>query len=117
MVSGVKVSNQADMSPQRSRQTWISREKLKKAEMTESEGIQAIVNQVAVQVVTTMMMVVKDAEVGPRPTTNTTSPRQPQRHGRPALEKPSFKWNVQERYIELPNFEIEVKYYLHDQGL
>ena len=41
--------------------------------MAESEGIQAIINQAV-----TAVMVLIDADVVPRPTTNTGSPREPQ---------------------------------------
>ena len=48
--------------------------------------------------------------MGPRPTTNITIPREPQiqKHGGPALEKLSFNWNAQEKYVELLYFEMEV---------
>ena len=37
--------------------------------MAESEGIQAIVNLAAIQVVTAVMMVLRDTDVGPQPAT------------------------------------------------
>ena len=66
--------------------------------MAESEGIQAIVNKVAIQAVTAIMMELRDTDVGPWSAT-TAIPRelQRQRHGRLALEKPSFNWNAQDR--------------------
>ena len=56
--------------------------------MAESEGTQAIVNQVAIQEATAVMMVFRDADIGPRTTAYTASLRKPlrQTHGRPALE-------------------------------
>ena len=54
--------------------------------MAESEGIQAVVKQAAIQVVTLVMMALTDADVGPQPAT-TAMPREPQRHDWPALEK------------------------------
>ena len=73
--------------------------------MAESDGIQEIVNKAAIQVATAVMMVLRDADSGTQPAT-TASLREPQRqrNGTPALEKPSFHWNAQERYIELLNF-------------
>ena len=62
--------------------------------MAESEGIQEIVNQVAIQVVTAVMMVLKEP--------------QRQRHGGIVLEKHVFNGNAQDRQIELFNFVIEV---------
>ena len=43
--------------------------------MAESEGIQAIVKQVAIQAATTVMIVLSDADVRPKPTNDTASPR------------------------------------------
>ena len=74
--------------------------------MAESEGIQAMVNQAAVQAAMMVMITLRDADLGPRPPANTAIPREPQRHGRLALEKPSFNWNAQDKYVELLNFEI-----------
>ena len=50
--------------------------------MAESEAMQSIVNQTAIQAATTVMML-RNADVGPRPVTNTVSQResQRQRHG------------------------------------
>ena len=42
---------------------------LNQAEMAESEGIQAIVNQVAIQAVTAVMMALRDADAGPQTAT------------------------------------------------
>ena len=60
---------------------------LSQAEMVESEGIQAIVIQAAIYMVTAVMMVLSDASVGPLPAA-TTNPKELQRegHGGPALE-------------------------------
>ena len=77
--------------------------------MAEFEGIQTIVNQVVIQAATAVMMALIDADVGPHPATM-VSLREPQRqrHDGPALEKPSFNWNAQDRYSILPNFEMDV---------
>ena len=87
-----------------------SQKKWNQSEMVESEDIQAIVNQVAVKAVTAVMVALRDTDAGPRTATNTASLRElpRQRHGTPALEKPSFNWNTHDRYIELLNFEKEV---------
>ena len=77
--------------------------------MAKSEGIQEIVNQVAIQAVTTVMVALKDIDVGLQPaTTASTTELQMQWHGRPALEKFSFNWNAKDRYNELLNSEVEV---------
>ena len=55
------------------------------------------------------MMAPRGIDVGPQ-AANTVTLResQRQRHRGPAPEKPSFKWNVQDKYIELLTFETEV---------
>ena len=87
--------------------------------MEESEGIQAMVNQIAIQAAIVMQ---RDADEGPISAANAASLSEPprQRHGRPALEKPSFNLNTQDRHIELLDFKIEVmnnlkKYELTDE--
>ena len=87
-----------------------SQENQNQAEMAESEGIQAIANQAAIQTVTAVMMALRHADVGKRTTANTASPTEPLRwrHGGSVLEKPLFNQNAQERYMELLNFELEV---------
>ena len=64
----------------------------------------------AIQAATAVMMVLKCTYVEPRSATKTASTREPQRqrHGGPALEKPSFTWNGQDMYIKLLNFEIAI---------
>ena len=78
--------------------------------MAESQGIQGIFNQVAIQAATALMIALTDPHVGPQPATNTTSQKKPQRqkHSRQAQEKPSFNWNAQNMYTELLSFEMEV---------
>ena len=68
--------------------------------MAESEGINEIVNQVAIQTATALMIALRDMDVGPQPTHN-TSQREPQRqkHSRQVLEKTSINWNAQDRYV------------------
>ena len=77
--------------------------------MAEPEGMQALVNPAVIQVVKAVMMVLRDADVGPQPAT-TASPRRPQRqrYGGSALKKVSFTWNAQDRHIELIIFETGV---------
>ena len=76
--------------------------------MAEYEGIQVIVYQAAIQVVTAVMMVLRDTDAGPWPSA-TASLRESKRqiHSGLAIEKPSFSWNVQGKYTELLVFEIE----------
>ena len=73
--------------------------------MAESEGIQEVVNQAAIQAATTVMMALIGMGVGPNlaPTAKLREPQQ-QRCGGPALEKPSFNRNMQDSYTELLNF-------------
>ena len=80
------------------------------AKMAESEGIHLIFNQAAIQAMMTVMMVPRDEDVGSRTIATTASLWEPlrHRHGKPVLKKPSFKWNAQDRYIELLNYEMEV---------
>ena len=60
--------------------------------MIESKDIQAIFNQVAIQVVTTVVMVLKEANAGSRSGTYTASLREVhrQKHSRPAPKQPLF---------------------------
>ena len=62
----------------------------------ESKAIQAIVNKAAIQAATAVVMALGEKVEGPRSATNMTSSREVhrQRHGRPALKQPSFKWNA-----------------------
>ena len=80
---------------------------MNEAEMVESKGIHEIVNQATVQVVTKVVMVLRH-RCGTL-TSFYSKPRRAtvQRHGGPALEKPSFNWHAQERYGELLNFEMD----------
>ena len=74
--------------------------------MAESELVQPIVNKVAVEAGTAVIMMLRDTDAGPRSAANTAIPRESQRqtHDGPALEKPSFKGNTQDKYVELINF-------------
>ena len=76
-------------------------------EMAESDGIQEVVKQAAIQAAVVIMLL-RGVDAGPylAPTAKLREPQQ-QRHGGLALEKPSFNWNAQDRYVELLNFEIE----------
>ena len=78
--------------------------------MAESEGIQDIVKQAAVQAVKAVVMALREADAGTQ-LANTAVPRESQRkrHDRLALEKPLFNWNAQDRYVDILNFEVKVK--------
>ena len=67
--------------------------------MAESEGIQVIVNQVAIQTATAAVMELREEDTGPRPGAITMSQREIHRarHGGPAVKKPSFNWNVTDK--------------------
>ena len=87
----------------------MARRIIPRIKMAESEDIRETVNQAAIWAATAVMMAFIDADVRSR-LIPTASPRGPhkQRHERPALEKPSFNWSVQDRYAQLMNFKIEV---------
>ena len=67
-----------------------NRKNLIKTEMTESKGIQAIVNQAT----TAVVMVLRETEAVPRPGASTAIPRvvHRQRHGSPVLKYHSVYW-------------------------
>ena len=69
---------------------------LNQAEKAESEGIQPVINQVAIQAATAVVLVLRDADAGPQPIA-TASLIEPYKHGGPALEKTSINWNAQDR--------------------
>ena len=54
-------------------------------------------------------LALKEVEAGTWPTT-VASHREPQRqrYSRPIFEKLAFNWSVQDSYVELMNFEMEV---------
>ena len=68
--------------------------------MVESDDIKEVVNQVAVQVAMVVMMVLRDTEAGPQPTT-TASHREPQkqRYTGPILVKLVSDLDTQDRYV------------------
>ena len=76
--------------------------------MNESEYIKEVVNQLAVQAAAAVMMVLRNTEVGPQLTTM-VSHREPQRrrYSWTVLVNLAFTWGMQDRYIELMNFEVE----------
>ena len=69
--------------------------------MAESEDVQTIVNQAAIQVARTVIKVLGEADAGPRSGASTARPRDMhrQRHGGLALKQPSFNWNVRDKYV------------------
>ena len=77
--------------------------------MEESENIKELVNQVAVHVAKVVRMALRDTEAGSQLTT-VMSHRKPQRRrpSGPILGKLVLNWGIQDRYIELMNFEVEV---------
>ena len=60
--------------------------------MAGSKGIQATVNQVAIQAATAVVIVPREADAGPRSDASTGSPREiyRQRHDRPTLKQPAI---------------------------
>ena len=77
--------------------------------MAESEGIKGILNKVAIQVTTAVMMAFRNMDAGTQPTT-TANYRELQRQmcSRPIVEKPLFNWDAKDRYVELVTFDMEV---------
>ena len=93
--------------------------------MVEYKGIQAIVSQVLIQAATAGVMVLRETEPGPRPSTNIASLREAhrQRHGGAGLKQPSVNWNVRDKHVEILHFEMEVTnilqtktYEINDEG-
>ena len=77
--------------------------------MAESESIKDIVNQVAAQATLVVMMALRDAEARPWPTTAVSHRGlQKLRKSGSILIKPLFNWGLQDRYVGLLNFEMEV---------
>ena len=90
MVLGVKVSSQADkVTPKKKQTNRALYKNTNQVVMTESEGIQEIVNQATVQSVRPIMMVLCDADVRSK-IAPIAGLREPQRqmHSRLALKKP-----------------------------
>ena len=85
--------------------------------MAESENTKEVVNQLAVQAAMVVMTVLRDTEAGSQLTTM-MSHREPQRHKHsgPVLVKPLFNCYMQDRYIELMNFEMEVLNFLETKA-
>ena len=70
--------------------------------MAKPEGSQKVVNKTAIHAATAAMMALRGMDVGPHlVSTANLRELQYQRHDGLALEKPSFNWNVQYRYVEL----------------
>ena len=77
--------------------------------MPYSESIKEIVNWVAVYAATLVLITFRDTEKGSLlARTLNQQEIQRQRHGGPILGKPKFNWDVQDRYVELLDFELEV---------
>ena len=77
--------------------------------MVESKAIQSIVNQVAIQGATAVVMALRAVDEGSRLGADTASLREAhrQRHGRPALEQSLHTCDASGKYVLLLNFEIE----------
>ena len=67
MVSGVRFSNYQTKSLQRSRRIQAMQKNLNQTELAESEGIPAIVNQVAIEVTREVVMVLRHTDERPLP--------------------------------------------------
>ena len=77
--------------------------------MADSESIKAIINHLAVQAATVVMVAFRDTETGPQlATTRNQQETQRQQNGGLVLEKLRFNWNIPDRYVELLNFQLEV---------
>ena len=77
--------------------------------MAESEGIQSVVTQMAIQVAMAAVMVLTEVDAGSI-LTSAASLRETcrQTHGGPALKLSAFSWTAPDRYVEFLNFEMEV---------
>ena len=117
MMSGVIVSNKTDkVMPKK--QTNIGIAVKYKSSSNGRVRRHSRNSGLAIQVTTAVMMVLRDADVAPQsPVTASTREPQRQRHGRPAQEKTSFNWNVQDRYRELLNSEMQFTNILETKAL
>ena len=79
-------------------------------EMTESEAIQTIVTQAAIQAGTAAVMAIREADAGPisGAYTATTGEANRQRCGGPGLKQSFFNWNALNKYVQLLHFKMEV---------
>ena len=77
--------------------------KKNKSGMAESDIIQTIVNQAAIQIATAVVMALQKVEAGLRSGGITSNLREThrQRPGRLVLKQPSSNWNVTNKYVEL----------------
>ena len=79
------------------------------AEMAESEAIQSIVMQMAIQVAMAVVIVMRGrhrAVSGANIAIVGEACRQ--RHGEPVFKQLSFNWSAPDKHVELLHFEIEV---------
>ena len=78
--------------------------------MVDSEAIQTVVTQAAIQAATAAVMVMTEADAGPTSGTNTVGSGEACRqvHGRPALRQPSFNQNASNKQMKLLSFEMQI---------
>ena len=78
--------------------------------MAESEAVQTVVTQVAIQAVTVAVMALRETDTEPPVGTSAVGSGEAcrYRHDKPALKQPSCNWNVSDKYVELLSFEMEV---------
>ena len=78
--------------------------------MAGSEVIKEIVNHIAIQAATAVMMVFKDADTEPKPSPMVTyRVPQRQRYSGAIHEKSLFNLDAQDWYVKLMSFEKEVR--------
>ena len=78
--------------------------------MANSEEIQAVIMQVAIQAATVAVRAVREAN---QPTKSHTrksiqEEQQKPRQARPMMSQPACNWKAPDRYVELLNFEMEI---------
>ena len=66
--------------------------------------------KVDIQAVKAAVMVMREADTGPKSGNNTFSlvEAHMHRHGRPALGQPSLNWNATDKYTKLLSFEMDI---------
>ena len=77
--------------------------------MADSKKVKDIVNQVAMQAATVVMMAFRDTEMGSQPATIPNQwENQRQRNGGLQVEKPRFNLDMPDRHVELLHFQLDV---------
>ena len=72
--------------------------------MTDIEGMKEIVNQVAIQAATAIMMAFRDTDIG----AGQWQPQTSEKNKGRGMEYQELNWDAEERYVQQLDFELEV---------